>query len=116
MSLEEDIHQMVLSMDGVATVYAADPVWLSALKQLGSLMDPDRAAQPVPFVVCSEAASSETDTGDTGGTGDAGSSCRSVMTVKIRIGTDGALRAPTWPGRWPAPSVPLSLLCTRMFR
>lgn len=94
MSLEEDIHQMVLSMDGVATVYAADPVWLSALKQLGSLMDPDSAAQPVPFVVCSEAASSETDTGDTGGTGDAGSSCRSVMTVKIRIGTDGALRAP----------------------
>lgn len=95
MSLEEDIRQMVLSMDGVATVYAADPVWLSALKQLGSLMDPDSAAQPVPFVVCSEAASSETDTGDTGGTGSAGgSSCRSVMTVKIRIGTDGALRAP----------------------
>ncbi|MEV8181763.1 hypothetical protein [Specibacter sp. NPDC078692] len=92
MNLEEDIRQMVLSMDGVATVYAADPVWLSALKQLGSLMDPDSAAQPVPFVVCSEAASSETDTGDAGSTG--GSSCRSVMTVKIRIGTDGALRAP----------------------
>ena len=86
MSLEEDIHQLVLSMDGVATVYAADPVWLSALKQLGSLMDPDSAARPVPFVVCSEDSSSELS--------DGGPGCRSVMTVKIRIGTDGALRAP----------------------
>lgn len=80
MSLEDDIHQLVLAMDGVATVYAADPVWLSALKQLGSLVDPGSAAQPVPFVVCSDAVLPD--------------AAGAVMTVKIRIGTDGSLPAP----------------------
>lgn len=89
MSLEDDIHQLVLSLEGVATVYAADPVWLSALKQLGSLVDSGSAAAPVPFVVCSEDASSETsETNDRGLVG------QPVMTVKIRIGTDGSLPAP----------------------
>lgn len=120
MSLEDDIHQLVLAMEGVATVYAADPVWLSALKQLGSLVDPGSAAAPVPFVVCSDevspeelsaeavstdGASSDADDGGTqkrgpGALGEASlvdgasSRSRSVLTVKIRIGTDGTLPAP----------------------
>lgn len=103
MSLEDDIHQLVLAMDGVATVYAADPVWLSALKQLGSLVDSGSAAAPVPFVVCSDAddvGTQERGTGTLGaeslGAGGAagGRSVKTVMTVKIRIGTDGSLPAP----------------------
>ncbi|WP_104110799.1 hypothetical protein [Arthrobacter sp. N199823] len=105
MSLEDDIHQLVLAMDGVATVYAADPVWLSALKQLGSLVDPGSGATPVPFVVCSEADDGGTQERGPGPSGagslgeaslpDAASAGgRSVMTVKIRIGTDGSLPAP----------------------
>lgn len=96
MSLEDDIHQLVLAMDGVATVYAADPVWLSALKQLGSLVDPDSSSTRVPFVVCSEEVSSETnETNGTNETNDGGAvGGQLVMTVKIRIGTDGSLPAP----------------------
>lgn len=96
MSLEDDIHQLVLAMDGVATVYAADPVWLSALKQVGSLMDPDSSSPRVPFVVCSEEASSEaseaSEASERNGSGAVGG--QPVMTVKIRIGTDGSLPAP----------------------
>ncbi|ALO65268.1 hypothetical protein AS189_00665 [Arthrobacter alpinus] len=121
MSLEDDIHQLVLAMEGVATVYAADPVWLSALKQLGSLVDPGSAAAPVPFVVCSEAETAEAvSDADDGGTRERGAvalgeasspdaasadgrpvvsdktvlTAKSVLTVKIRIGTDGTLPAP----------------------
>lgn len=78
MSLEEDLHQLVLGMDGVATVYAADPLWLNVLKQVGVLLGPDDAG-PVPFVVCSE-----------GG----GESTSGSLTVRVRIGTDGAHPAP----------------------
>lgn len=106
MSLEDDIHQLVLSLEGVATVYAADPVWLSALKQLGSLVDSGSAAAPVPFVVCSDAddvGTQERGTGTLGAEslGDGGAAgsrsfktVKTVMTVKIRIGTDGSLPAP----------------------
>ena len=100
MSLEDDIHQLVLAMDGVATVYAADPVWRSALKQLGSLVDPGSDATPVPFVVCSEADDGGTQERGPGVLGDASlpdaasAGGRSVMTVKIRVGTDGSLPAP----------------------
>lgn len=82
MSLEDEIHQLVLGMDGVAVVYAADPVWLTAVKQLGSLLGPGEAA-PVPFVVCSEEAD------DAGVPGAA-----PAMSVRVRIGTDGSLPAP----------------------
>ncbi|WP_269940011.1 hypothetical protein [Arthrobacter sp. HY1533] len=82
MSLEAEIHQLVLGMDGVAAVYAADPVWLTAVKQLGSLLGPGEAA-PVPFVVCSEEAD------DAGVPGAA-----PAMSVRVRIGTDGSLPAP----------------------
>lgn len=100
MSLEDDIHQLVLAMDGVATVYAADPVWLSALKQVGSLVDSGSAAAPVPFVVCSDAddvGTQERGTGTLGAEslGDGGAAGgQLVMAVKIRIGTDGSLPAP----------------------
>lgn len=83
MSLEDEIHQLVLGMDGVAVVYAADPVWLTAVKQLGSLLGPGEAA-PVPFVVCSEEA--DDDAGVPG--------AAPAMSVRVRIGTDGSLPAP----------------------
>lgn len=82
MSLEDGIHQLVLGMDGVAAVYTADPVWLTAVKQLGSLLSPGEAA-PVPFVVCSEKAD---DAGEPG--------AAPAMSVRVRIGTDGSLPAP----------------------
>lgn len=78
MSLEDQIHQWVLGLDGVDTVYAADPLWLTAVKQLGALVGAGESAAPVPFVVCAE---EEADG-------------RAVMTVKIRIGTDGSVPAP----------------------
>ncbi|MHA7271355.1 hypothetical protein [Arthrobacter sp. HLT1-20] len=83
MSLEEDIHQVVLGADGVATVYSADPLWLNAVKQLGALLGPNGEPAPVPFVVCTE----EPHDGASGAQ-------RVVMSVKVRIGTDGTVPAP----------------------
>lgn len=84
MSLEEDLHHVVLGADGVATVYSADPLWLNAVRQLGALLGPNGEPAPVPFVVCTEEA------GDDGASG----APRAVMSVKVRIGTDGTVPAP----------------------
>ncbi|PYI38949.1 hypothetical protein CVS30_06440 [Arthrobacter psychrolactophilus] len=78
MSLEEQIHQRVLGLDGVGTVYLADPVWLTAVKQLGTLIASGESKAPAPFVVCVEEESEG----------------RSLLTVKVRIGTDGSVPAP----------------------
>ncbi|SEE84369.1 hypothetical protein SAMN04489740_2754 [Arthrobacter alpinus] len=78
MSLEDQIHQWVMGLDGVDTVYSADPLWLTAVKQLGALVGAGESATSVPFVVCAE---EETDD-------------RPLMTVKVRIGTDGSVPAP----------------------
>lgn len=78
MELEQDIHQLVLAMDGVAGVFAADPVWMTAVKQLGALLATGADAAAMRFVV-----SSEED-----GTG------APVLTVRVRIGTDGSIAAP----------------------
>ncbi|WP_449374517.1 hypothetical protein [Arthrobacter psychrolactophilus] len=78
MSLEEQIHQRVLGLDGVGTVYLADPVWLTAVKQLGALIASGETKAATPFVVCAE----EEIEG------------RSTMIVKVRIGTDGSVPAP----------------------
>jgi hypothetical protein len=90
MSLENDIHQLVLGLDGVAAVYTADPLWLAAVKQLGSLLGPGGEAA-VPFVVCSESGGDGDGEGEGDGLGEAGGP---VMTVKVRIGTDGSTPAP----------------------
>lgn len=86
MSLEEDIHNVVLGADGVASVYSADPLWLNAVKALGALLGPNGEPAPVPFVVCTE----EAGLADGAGAG----ATRPVMSVKVRIGTDGTLPAP----------------------
>ncbi|POH61207.1 hypothetical protein [Arthrobacter glacialis] len=87
MSLEEDIHNMVLGADGVAAVYSADPLWLNAVKALGALLGPNGEPAPVPFVVCTEEAGLADDESGAGAT-------RPVMSVQVRIGTDGTLPAP----------------------
>jgi hypothetical protein len=84
MSLEEQIHELVLGLDGVATVYAADPLWLAVAKQVGALLSAGDEAAAVPFVVCDV---------NKGGD-DAGSGGRPVLTVRIRIGSDGGVPAP----------------------
>lgn len=78
MNLEEQLRELVLGLDGVATVYSADPLWLTVVKQVGALLSAGEEAG-VPFVVCRV---------DTDGE-------RPVMTVQIRIGTDGGVPAPT---------------------
>lgn len=102
MSLEEEIRQLVLAISGVATVYAADPIWVTAVKQLGALLGPGDDAGPVPFVVCTEGAEDPLALGaDDGGfpaaaagAAGAGVAARTVMTVRVRIGTDGLQPAP----------------------
>ncbi|AIY02835.1 hypothetical protein ART_3236 [Arthrobacter sp. PAMC 25486] len=94
MSLEEEIRQLVLGMGGVATVYAADPMWVTAVKQLGALLGPGGDAAPVPFVVCTEEGADLLDTDDGAFPAGAGGFTRPVMTVRVRIGTDGSQPAP----------------------
>lgn len=77
MSLEDQIHQRVLHMAGVATVYAADPVWLTAVKSLGALLGSSETTA-LPYVVLSEDEREG----------------QPLLTVKVRIGTDGSLPAP----------------------
>lgn len=69
---------MVLGLEGVATVYAADPVWLTVLKQVGAALSPGEAPAQPPFVVCRM----EDDDG------------RTAMRVQIRIGSNGDVPAP----------------------
>lgn len=76
MSLEEEIRERVLNLDGVAVVYSADPLWLTVVKQVGALLSPGDEAAQVPFVVC------QVD-GDL-----------PLTTVRIRVGTDGSVPAP----------------------
>ena len=78
MSLENQIHEWMLGLDGVGAVYSADPVWLTAAKALGALVISGESAVPVPFVVCVE--------DEVEG--------RSLMTVKVRIGSDGSVPSP----------------------
>lgn len=102
MSIEDEIHQLVRGLDGVATVYAADPVWRTAVKALGSWLGP--GGEVPAFVVCTEESADplfiEADADD--GASPAGAVSRSlggatapaVMTVRVRIGTDGSQPAP----------------------
>lgn len=78
MSLENQIHEWVLGLDGVGAVYSADPLWLTAAKALGALVSSGESAGAVPFVVCVE--------DEVEG--------RSLMTVKVRVGTDGSVPSP----------------------
>lgn len=78
MSLEEQLRELVRGLDGVATVYSADPLWLTVVKQVGALLSAGEEAAEVPFVVCRVDGDGETP----------------VMTVQIRIGTDGGVPAP----------------------
>ncbi|ALE04497.1 hypothetical protein AL755_02130 (plasmid) [Arthrobacter sp. ERGS1:01] len=94
MSLEEELHALVRGLPGVSIVYAADPVWRSVVKAVGAMLGPGSADTQMPFVVCQIG-----DGGDEGpaggGRGDVGSGGgRQVMTVRIRIGTDGSVPAP----------------------
>ena len=83
MSLEDELHQLVLTMEGVSTVYSADPLWMNVLKQVGALMGTDGDDVPTTFVVCAE--EGRPASGDTG---------RTLTTVRVRIGTSGAQPAP----------------------
>lgn len=92
MSLEDDVHQRVLDMDGVAVVYAVDPMWRTAVKTLGGLLSPAETAAAMTFVACSE-------TADPGSDGmrpvlTAPVLTAPVLTVKVRVGTDGSVPAP----------------------
>ncbi|WP_104087188.1 hypothetical protein [Arthrobacter sp. GMC3] len=78
MSLEEEIRELVLDLEGVSTVYSADPLWLNVLKQVGALLLPDDQSAEAPFVVCRLDSDAQ----------------RPVMTVQIRIGTDSQVPAP----------------------
>ncbi|MFB9165161.1 hypothetical protein [Arthrobacter psychrochitiniphilus] len=88
MSMEEEIRQLVLSMDGVATVYAADPLWLTTVKRLGLLLE-QGTEELAHFVVCSGGIE-EFPLVDTTATGDG----TGALTIRTRIGTDGSLPAP----------------------
>ncbi len=83
MTLEEDIHQLVLAMEGVATVYSADPVWLAALKQAASRLG--SGGEAAVFVVCCE------ERLDAGGMSDG---ARPTVGVRLRIGSNGTVPAP----------------------
>ncbi|MDJ0317964.1 hypothetical protein [Arthrobacter antibioticus] len=87
MSLEDDVHQRVLDMDGVAVVYAVDPTWRTAVKTLGGLLLPAETAAATTFVACSE-------TADPGSEGMRPVLTAPVLTVKVRVGTDGSVPAP----------------------
>lgn len=78
MSLENQIRERVLELDGVGAVYSADPLWLTAAKALGALVGSGDSAGAVPFVVCAE--------DEIEG--------RSLLTVRVRIGTDGSVPSP----------------------
>ncbi|MHA7303708.1 hypothetical protein ACX80E_00430 [Arthrobacter sp. TMN-49] len=87
MSLEGDIHRLVLGLDGIATVYSVDPLWMTVVKELGSLLASGAGPAQVPFVVCTEEYEADDAAGD-------GRAPRPVMNVKVRIGTDGSVPAP----------------------
>lgn len=78
MSVEADIHQLVLGMDGISAVFVVDPLWKNVVSQLGSLLGQDGAGGQLQFVDCS------TDS----------SGANPVMTVRLRIGADGSVPAP----------------------
>ncbi len=83
MTLEDDIHHLVLSMEGVATVYSADPVWLAAAKQAASLLG--TGGDAAVFVVCRE------EVPDADGMSDG---ARPAVSVRLRIGSNGTVPAP----------------------
>ena len=78
MSLEEEIRELVLGLEGVSIVYAADPLWLTVLKQVGAALSPGDDPAQLPFVVC------QMEDGDG----------RATMRVQIRIGSKGDVPAP----------------------
>lgn len=83
MTLEDDIHQLVLSMEGVAMVYSADPVWLAAARQAASLLG--SGGEAAAFVVCREEGP------DADGMSDG---ARPAVSVRLRIGSNGTVPAP----------------------
>lgn len=77
MTLAHDIHQLVLAMDGVATVYSPDPVWLAAVKQVAARVV-DGSPEPHCLV--------EWENTDDG--------ARPTVCVQLRIGTVGSVPTP----------------------
>jgi len=77
-SLEEDVRELVLGLEGVATVYSADPLWLTVLKQVSAALSPGDDPAQLPFVVC------RMEDGDG----------RTLMRVQVRIGSSGDVPAP----------------------
>lgn len=100
MSLEAQIHRHVLGLDGVAVVYAADPVWLVAAKHLGGLLTPGVEPDGGPFVVCTEEPRPQGEEAATEAVGPSGdgeqllADMRPVLAVRVRIGTSGGAAAP----------------------
>lgn len=113
MSLEAQIHRLVLDVDGVGIVYAADPLWLAAAKQLGGLLTSGSEPAGGPFVVCTEEGrpraeavdtlrdnhNPDTDMHTSVGPGEISEEqllddMRPIVAVRVRIGTDGSAAAP----------------------
>lgn len=77
MTLAHDIHQLVLAMDGVATVYSPDPVWLAAVKRVAARVVAD---SPEPLCLV------EWENTDDG--------ARPAVCVQLRIGSVGTVPTP----------------------
>ena len=74
MTIEDRIHQLVLGVPGVATVFSADPAWLTVAKQVGALFTPGDEPADIMFVACNVEGS--------------------TLTVRIRVGTAADVPAP----------------------
>lgn len=77
MTLAEYIHHLVLEMEGVGTVYSADPAWLTVVKTL--VAEAGSTRESSPCAVHWE----KTDDG-----------ARPTLRVQLRIGGDGSIPAP----------------------
>lgn len=74
MTIEERIHQLVLGVPGVATVFSADPAWITVAKHVGALLAPGDEPADITFVACSVE--------------------DSTMMVRIRVGSQPHVPAP----------------------
>jgi len=92
MSLEEELHALVRGLPGVSIVYAADPLWLNVVKAVGAMLGPGSADTQTPYVVCQIDAGAHDGGPEGSARGD--DVVRPVMTVRLRIGTDGSVPAP----------------------
>lgn len=77
MSLENELHELVKSIEGVAAVYTVDPVWKSLAKQITSRFTSAHEADHA-FISCTE----ENDGGV------------SIITVRVRLASNGLVPAP----------------------